>query len=166
MLSAVRSLKGLAALLFFLMSFTYTLPSDIGYVRLLVADTDAANPIFEDAEITAFLTLAGSVWQSAQFYSAASGQVQLPSPPTSYLRAAALALDSLASNRSRLQGVIELLDVKLSSVKDAALQLRAQAQSYRDTDDNSGAFVIIEQVNNAWSFQQRYFNQAARQLGV
>lgn len=166
MLSAVRSLKGLAALFLLLMSFTYILPSDIGYVRLLVADTDSANPIFQDDEITAFLTLASSVWQSSQFYSAAGGQAVLPSPPTSYLRAAALALDALASNRSRLQGVIELLDVKLSSIKDAALQLRAQAQSYRDVDDNSGAMVIIEQVNNAWSFQQRFWNQAARQLGV
>jgi hypothetical protein len=166
MLSAVQSLARWGGALLFLMAFTYILPSNIGYVRLLVADTDSANPIFSDEEITAFLALSGMVWQSSQFYSAAGGQVNLPSPPTNYLRAAALALDALASNRSRLQGVVQLLDVKLSSIEDAAIQLRAQAQSYRDTDDNSGAFVIIEQVNNAWSFQQRYFNQAARQLGV
>jgi hypothetical protein len=166
MLSAVRSLARWGGALLICVSFTYILPSNIGYVRLLVADTDEANPIFSDEEITAFMALASNVWQSSQFYSAAGGQAVLPSPPTNYLRAAALALDSLASNKSRLQGVIELLDVKLSSIKDVALQLRAQAQSYRDTDDNSGAFVIIEQVNNAWSFQQRFWNQAARQLGV
>ena len=147
-------------------AFTYILPSNIGYVRLLIADTDAANPIFSDDEITAFLTLSGMQWQSSQFYSAAGGQVSLPSPPTNYLRAAAFALDALASNKSRLEGVIQLLDVKLSSVKDTALALRAQAQSYRDVDDNSGAFVIIEQVSNDWAFRQRFFNQAARQLGV
>jgi hypothetical protein len=166
MLSAVRSPVRLAALFLLGMSFTYILPSNIGYVRLLIADTDAAAPIFSDEEITAFMALASSVWQSSQFYSAAGGQAVLPSPPVNYLRAAAFALDALASNKSRLEGVIQLLDVKLSSVKDTALALRAQAANYRDVDDNSGAFAIIEQVNTNWSFQQRFFNQAARQLGV
>jgi len=147
------------------MSFTYTLPSDIGYVRLLVADTDSANPIFSDEEITAFIALSKMAWQSSMFYSAAGGQAVLPSPPVSYLRAAALALDALASSSARLAGVTELLDVKLS-VKEAAMQLQKQAQSYRDVDDNSGAFAIIEQISTDWSFQSRFFRQAQRQLGI
>jgi hypothetical protein len=168
MLSAVRSPVRLAALFLLGMSFTYQFGANppIDYPRLLIFDTQDVGHIFEDSEIMAFTAIAGGVWQSSQFYSAAGGQVSLPSPPTSYLRIAALALDALASNKARLQSVIELLDVKLGSIKDTAMQLRAQAQSYRDTDDNSGAFVIIEQVNNAWSFKQRFFNQAARQLGV
>jgi len=51
------------------MAFTYDSTTSRGRVRLLVGDTDtavAANQIFEDAEIDAFLALADSdVWGAA-----------------------------------------------------------------------------------------------------
>jgi hypothetical protein len=82
-----------------------------------------------------------------------------------YLLTAALALDAVASYNSRLASLKQLLDVKLDS-SDAAIQLRAQAQEYRDVDDNSMAFVIIEQVQrNNWSFQERFWSQVQRRSG-
>ena len=56
---------------------------------------------------------------------------------------AAMALDSMAANSAKLAGVIELLDVKLS-MKDASKLLSDKANGYRELDDNSGAFFIIE----------------------
>lgn len=43
------------------MAFTYDLATDIGKVRIRLADTDSAHYAFEDAEITYFLTEGGSV---------------------------------------------------------------------------------------------------------
>jgi len=43
------------------MSFTYTLTTDIGKVRLAISDNDSTNYHFEDDEIQAFLTAEGSV---------------------------------------------------------------------------------------------------------
>lgn len=43
------------------MSFTYSLSTDIGKVRLKIGDTSSSAYIFEDDEITQFLTDGGSV---------------------------------------------------------------------------------------------------------
>lgn len=43
------------------MEDTYNLTNDIGKVRLLIGDTDIADTQFSDEEITAFLTMGGSV---------------------------------------------------------------------------------------------------------
>ena len=86
----------------------------------------------------------------------------LPSSPVSYLRIAALMLDSLACNKARLAAIKNLLDVKMDS-SDAAIQLRAQAAEYRTVDDESGAFYIIEQVTTGWSFRDRFWEQVQRQ---
>ncbi len=77
------------------------------------------------------------------------------------MRTAALLLDSIAANKARLSSITQLLDVKLSPEK-AAESLRAQAKQYRDVDDDSMAFVIIEQCNTDWSFVQRFWNQWQR----
>lgn len=168
---------GYAALVF-LMSFSYgplqsppTLNPGIDYPRLLISDTqqfaaDGITPIyiFEDQEITAFTNIVGLNFQSSMFYSGPAG-ANLPTSPVSYLRIAALALDSLAANKSRLASVKKLLDVQLDS-SDAAIQLRATAAQYREVDDDAGAFAIIEQVNDYWSFSDRFWKQVQRQSGV
>ena len=143
--------------------FTYNFGANpnIDYPRLLISDTDSANPIFQDSEIIAFGNIVAMTWQSSMFWTPPSGQATLPTSPTNYLRIAALALDSLAANSSRLAGVIQLLDVKLS-VDKAAAALRDQADQYRKVDDESGAFVIIEQVTTDWSFRDRFWSQWAR----
>ncbi len=157
------------------MSFSYGLglkppvPNPpIDYPRLLVSDTRefAANGttriyIFEDAEIQAVGLINGLVWQSAQFWSGPAGQY-LPPTPVNYLRAAALLLDSLAANRARLASIKQVLDIKLDPAV-AAKNLKDQAQAYRDADDNSGAFIIAEQVNDQFSFIDRWWKQIQRQ---
>jgi len=97
------------------------------FVRLLIPDTDAVSPIFSDEEIQSFLLINQLTWQSSMYYSYHAGSQQLPLPPSNFLRAAALALNTLAGNASRLACIQQLLDVKLSPEKAAkALQDTAQ----------------------------------------
>ena len=143
----------------------------IDYPRLLVSDTqqyaaDGVTPIyiFSDQEIGAATQIETSVWQSSMFFSGPQGIAQLPSqPPTPWRRIAATLLDALCANKSRLAAVQQILDVKLSPEK-AAAALAAQAKALREADDNSGAFVIIEQVNDVFSFRDRYWKTVQRQI--
>jgi hypothetical protein len=148
----------------------------IDYVRLLVADTqefgdDGVTPIyiFSDQEILATEQIVMGQFQSAMFFSPSGGPIAggaqgayLPSPPIPYYRVAGVLMMAIASNKARLSSVIQLLDVKLDTAK-AAKALFYQAQEYFDMDDNSGAFVVIEQVNNDWSFRDRWWKQWQRQ---
>lgn len=147
------------------MAFTYDFDSDpaISYVRLLISDTDSAQQVFQDAEITAAFTIQQSQFQSGMFFSPPAGR-DLPASPLSYLRVAALLLDAMAVNSAKLAVFTRILDVEMKPA-DAAKALREQAASYRTTDDESGAFMIIEQVNNGWSLRDRYWNQVQRQQG-
>ena len=119
------------------MSFSYQYGANptIDYPRALIFDTQAQGHIFEDEEIIIFTNIQQLQFQSAQLYTAPMGQ-NLPSSPVSYLRVAALALDSIATSKARLSSIKQLLDVKMDS-SDAAIQLRAMAAEYRDLDDNS-----------------------------
>ncbi len=158
--------KGVA-LSFLLMSFSYGFGSNppIDYVRLLISDTVDLNHVFEDQEIQSFAAITAGVWQSSMQYSGTLGVATLPTSPVNYLRTAALALDSLAANSSRLGGVIQILDVKLS-VDKSAIALRDQAAQYRQVDDDNMAFVIIEQVQNEWSFRDRFWANVQRTSSV
>ena len=136
----------------------------IDYVRLLVADTNTAAPIFQDSEITAAMSINQAVGQSSMFYRYSCLSQSLPQAPPHYLRAAALLLTSLAGNSARLASVVGLLDVKLNAAA-ASTALLATAQRYLDMDDNSGAFAIAEQVNTVWSFRDRWLAMLQRQTG-
>jgi hypothetical protein len=62
------------------MTFTYDLSTDIGKVRLRIPDTDIANQIFSDAEITEFLTANGGnvlIAAGRAVYSLASNQAYI-----------------------------------------------------------------------------------------
>ncbi len=167
MRGAVLSRGRWAAPFVFAMSFSYALGANppIDYVRLLISDTQSLNHIFEDEEITTFANITSGVWQSGMFYSGVGGVGTLPTSPVNYLRTAALALDSIAANKSRLASIKQILDVKLDS-SDAAIQIRATAAEYRQIDEESIAFVIIEQCQNEWSFRDRFWKQWQRQTGV
>ena len=43
------------------MTFTYNLATDRGKVRLIIQDTDETYEFYSDAEIDAFITLAGKM---------------------------------------------------------------------------------------------------------
>lgn len=151
----------------FLMSFSYGFGANppIDYPRLLISDTVDVGHIFEDSEITAATNIQAGTFQSSQFWSgAASSGAYLPTQPVSYLRIAALLLDSLASNKARLSAVTQLLDVHMDPSK-AAKALSDQATKYREVDDDSGAIMIIEQVNDVFSFRDRFWKQVQRQSG-
>jgi hypothetical protein len=153
------------------LSFSYQFGANppIDIPRLLIADTTntATQPcIFQDQEILTIENIVvPGVWQSSMFWSGISGQPTLPTSPINYLRTAAYLLNCIASNKARLASIKQLLDVKMDS-SDAAIQLRAQAQAWMDIDDNSMAFVIIEQVNDSWSFVDRFWKQWQRTASV
>ncbi len=148
------------------MSFSYGGGSNptIDYPRMLIGDTNSSQPIFQDSEILSAYQIQAAMFQSSMFFSGPAGQ-NLPSQPVSYLRVAALLLDSLSSNKAYLASIKALPDVKLDS-SDAAKELRTMAAEYRSVEDNAGAFVIIEQCTTIWGFQQRYWNQIQRQTGI
>jgi hypothetical protein len=151
-------------------SYGYGTNPIIDPVRLLVSDTVEFDPegnqvwVFADQEIQMAYNIQAQLFQSAQFYSPPSAAFTLPSQPVSQLRVAALLLDALAANTSRLATIKQVLDVRLDSA-DAAIQLRATAAEYRQVEDESGAFAIIEQVNDAFSFRDRWWKQVQRTTG-
>lgn len=151
--------------------FTYDFVNSpqVSNVRLLVADTDYTAPIFQDEEIVAAMSIVQAQFQSGQFFSTPSGAlgagaqgVNLPSTPIPYYRVAAVLLYAIAGNKSRLASVIKLLDVSLDPAK-AAKALQDQAAAWIKLDEESGAFAIIEQVNDQFSFRDRFWRQWQRQ---
>lgn len=144
------------------MAFSYGFGANppIDYVRLLISDTAAQDHIFEDEEISAATVIQQMQFQSSMTYSGGSGRM-LPSTPVSYLRVAALLLDAVAANRSRL-AVNKLLDANVD-FQAAAKALREQAAQYRQVDDDAGAFMIIEQCSTAFNFMDRFYKQVQRQ---
>ena len=141
----------------------------IDYPRILVADTlqfgpDGTTPIFAfwDQEIQAATQIEMAVWQSGMYWSGPQGVSPLTNTSVvPWRRIAATLIDALASNQARLSYISQQLDTKMNpgAVKD----MQAQAAALRLADDNSGAFAIIEQVNDHWSFIDRYWKTVQRQ---
>jgi hypothetical protein len=123
------------------MAFTYDISTDRGKVRGIIPDRVAADYFFEDDEIDAFLSMEGS----------------------SIKKAAALGLETMASNEVYVQKVIKLLDLTTdgSKVSDALLKraqmLREQAASDAET------FDIAEWASlSVANFEQHVWNEALR----
>ena len=133
-------------------------------IRALIADTNPLRPIFQDEEIMIFYRIQAATFQSSMYFSGIQGSVNLPQSPISYLRVAALALDAMASNKAYLASIKSIPDVTLNTA-NASSELMKKAAGYRQVDDESGAFVIIEQVCTTWAFTQRYWSQVQRQTG-
>lgn len=154
--------------------FTYSGGANpaIDYPRLLISDTqqfqaDGVTPgyIFSDQEIQAAIQICFSPFQSTQFYTPPAGAFLPQGQVQPWYRIAAILLDAIASSKAKLASIKRILDVELDP-SAAAKWLRAQADAYREVDDNSGAIFIIEQVNNEQTLYQRYWNQVQRQQGV
>jgi len=129
------------------MAFTYDVATERGQVRLLISDTDtatAANQVFTDAEIDAFLALEGA----------------------NVRRAAAQALDTIASNEALVQKVLRTVDITTDGAKLAdalhkhAEMLRGQADDDATLDD--GGLEIAELVVDPFSYRQRLTNELLR----
>ncbi len=100
------------------MAFTYVLTTDIGKVRLLIGDTDAADYHFEDAELQAFIDLA-------------SGALYL---------AAAMALEAWAASITDSMTAEKIGDYSYSK-KESANKM-ALATRYRMVDASTPAMAI------------------------
>ena len=124
------------------MVFTYLLANDIGKVRLLVPDNKPAAYIFENDEITAMLTLEGDDVRCA----------------------AALALETMASDEAYVQKVIRILDLSTNGAATAAA-LMARAARLREqaaAADVTGLFDWAEMVTNDFSMRERLDAEALR----
>jgi len=88
-------------------AFTYNIGTPSGIVRQLISDVDAAHPIFDDAEIAVFLRVEGN----------------------NELRAAALALTTIAGNQAMVLKVIQEQGLQTDGAKLSA-ELRALADKF------------------------------------
>jgi len=141
----------------------------IDYPRILSGDMNPVTPIFQDEAILSIEQIVVKPFQSGMFWSTPNGAIgggtlgtMLPQIPIPYYRVAAIMLQSMAAQQAWPSAVTQLLDVKLNGPA-AVKALQALAQSYIDLDNDSGAFMIIEQVNNDWSFRDRFWKQWQRQ---
>ena len=114
----------------------------------MIPDRDNTDPLFQDDEITAFLSLEGDV-----------------------RRATALALETLASDQALVLKAVRLLDITTDGPKvgDAllrrALTLRDQAEradTAADMAEEGGLFDIAEMVPNAFAWRERVWNEGLR----
>lgn len=128
------------------MAFTFDVTADAGRVRLLIPDRSATEYLFADDEIAALLALEG-------------GNVR---------RAAALGLETAASDQALTLKVIKILDLQTDGAKtsDALLKraagLRSQADAAEMAEDG-GAFDIAEMAPNDFSWRERVYNEALRE---
>ena len=126
------------------MAFTYDPTTDRGFVRLLITDTDAANEIFDDAEIDAFLSRTSNVF-----------------------RAAAMALFQIAASEVLLLKVIKLLEIQTDGAK-VATALKELALEYQEKADLTeageagGSFDYAEMVVDDFSYRERLAKEALR----
>lgn len=128
------------------MAFTTDVTTDIGKVRLLIFDRNVSYPIFQDADINAFLSIEGA----------------------SIKRAVALALETIGTSELLIQKVIRNLNLQTDG---AALsrELRLKAKEYRDQADkdeafssSDGLFDWAEHVYNPASERERLVNEILR----
>lgn len=127
------------------MSFTYDVTNDIGKVRLLVPDREAAYANFTDEEIEALLGLNG---QDVRY-------------------AAAECCDTIASNEAMILRVTSILDVSVDGTRVAA-EMRARAATLRRIADELSAasdesdVASIEMLLGPFSIREQIVNAGLR----
>ena len=147
------------------MSFTYTPGTPVFYVRSLIPDTNSTKAIFSDEEINGFLFLESSQGLYVSGMANPSGNaLQVPVQVYSYRRAAAMAIDVIASDRGRLAALEQLLDVKIDGAK-ASEALHTIAESLREQEENIGNFAIAELTYDPFAARERAINQMLRIQG-
>ena len=125
--------------------YTYDPSTSAGRVRLLIPDRNPDDWIFQDSEISTFLTLEGS----------------------NIKRAAALALETVASDQVLVLKVIRLLDLTTDGAKvsDALLKRADKLRTQADNDEaaeDGGAFDIAEMVLTDFAYRERMIDEALR----
>ena len=125
------------------MAFTYTLGTDVGTIRLLIPDRVDSGHIFEDDELTGYMTLEGDVRS-----------------------AAACALETIASDQALTLKVMHLLDVTTDGAKlsDALLKRAALLRQQAANNVAGGSFDWAEQITNDFGAREHIYNTALRGL--
>ncbi len=120
------------------MTFTYdpeVLTTTLSQVRLTIQDTDSASPVFTDEEL--------------DYWIGETATVRL---------ASAMALEAVASSKSRLAKMQKTLNWTMDD-RAAAESLRKQAAALReDADANVAARGVIEKGHtpyNSWDIQRK-----------
>lgn len=120
--------------------FGYNLSTNVGKIRALIPDNSATSYVFEDEEIEVFYSLEGS----------------------SLKRAAALALETIASNEAMVLKVIRLLDIQTDGAKVADALLKRAALLRKQADDEETAadagFDIAEMVVDQFTYRDKMLN--------
>jgi len=124
------------------MAFTYDVTTAAGQVRLLIPDRNAGDYVFEDTEIDAFLSIEGS----------------------NVKRAAAMGIETIASNTAMVLKVIRLLDLTTDGAKtsDALLARAKLLRAQADDEDVAGGFDIAEMVVDDFTYRERLRKEALR----
>lgn len=125
------------------MTYTYDPTNSIGRMRMIIQDKDEQNVFFQDEELQAYLDMAGDV-----------------------RRAAADALDSLASNQAMVLKVIRTLNLSTDGAATARA-LREHAKTLREQADvadagDGGLFEIAEFAGDVFTQRERVWNQMLR----
>jgi hypothetical protein len=123
---------------------TIDLTTDVGKVRLIIGDRDESNLFFSDAEISAYLEMSGS----------------------SVKRAAADALDTMASDQAFVLKQVSLLDISTNGPA-VARALREHADRLRTDADAADAgdgelFDFAELNTNAFQSREILINRWLR----
>lgn len=122
--------------------FTYDLTTAIGQVRLLIPDRSGAAYMFEDDELTAFLSLEADDVRCA----------------------AALALETMAADEAYIQKATTILEITTNgpavakALLDRAALLRSQSAALSTEDE----FDWAEMVTGPFSARERLEAEALR----
>ena len=135
-------------------TYTYDVTTPPGMVRLLIPDTDLTNPIFNDAEIAAFLALNSG---PSGFVGYLGDTVRL---------AAAQAMDVIASSELYVLKVIRTLGLQTNADALAqqyrVLSAELRRQVYEGSGDFTGMFDWAEEVVDTFSERERIVAQFLR----
>lgn len=126
------------------MSFTYALPpvTVVDQMRLLIGDTNSANPNFQDEELATIANMVAGMesgWSTIQGVSVPQNELLLLSCAQAIDSLAARVAGSTAGQSIQIGG-----DYKLTG-KDQVQKLQDMAQRFRDAVNNLPAWGIIEE---------------------
>lgn len=126
------------------MAFTYDPTTDRGKVRLLIQDTDETYGFYPDADIDAFLTMGEDCEGDTVFH------------------AAALALESWASNQLMILKVVTHMDLQVDGASVAReMRMRAGVLRKQAVEATTGSgFEIAELGLGHWSWIEQVTNEA------
>lgn len=130
--------------------WSFDVSTVVGKVRLLIPDRNQDEAFFEDEEVEALIEMEGGGSSSA-----------------TVRRAAALGLETMASDQVMVLKVMKLLDVSTDgkAVSEGLLERASRLRDQADRDEQAeegGGFDVAELVVDTFSWRERVWNEALR----